>query len=180
MVRKLRSDSVFGITFPLITTSSGAKMGKTASGAVWLDPERTSPYDYYQFWINTDDRDVSRFLALFTFLPMNEIGKVDSLAGGDLNLAKSILAFEATKLAHGEKQALEANQAATSVFGARSIPGDLLPSSKIPRGNQESGVPSSVPTTEMASESFSRRNSGVQAFSYGGTGEFRGGRKKAH
>ena len=73
LIRRMRSKSAYGITFPLITTSSGAKMGKTAAGAVWLDPARTSPYDYFQFWVNTDDRDVERFLALFTFLPLEEI-----------------------------------------------------------------------------------------------------------
>ena len=161
LVRKLRGDSVYGITFPLITTSSGAKMGKTASGAVWLDPERTIPYDYYQFWVNTEDQDVSRFLALFTFLPMDEIKKVASFSGGELNMAKSILAFEATKLAHGEKEALKAHHAATSVFGARSIPANFLPSCQIPRKKQESGVPSSVPTSELDSESIS---AGIPAF----------------
>jgi tyrosyl-tRNA synthetase len=92
LVRKIRHDNVFGITFPLITTSSGAKMGKTAGGAVWLDASRTSPYDYYQYWINTDDQDVLRFLALFTFLPMEEIKDIKSLSGIELNMAKSVLA----------------------------------------------------------------------------------------
>ena len=78
LIRRMRQETAFGITFPLITTSSGAKMGKTAKGAVWLDPERTPPYEYYQYWINTDDRDVARFLALFTFLPMEEINAVKS------------------------------------------------------------------------------------------------------
>ena len=80
-------------------------MGKTEKGAVWLDPERTSPYDYYQFWINTDDRDVKRFLALFTFLPMEEIEEYRKLEGADLRKAKEVLAFEATKIVHGEEEA---------------------------------------------------------------------------
>jgi tyrosyl-tRNA synthetase len=108
LVRKARQETIFGITFPLITTSSGAKMGKTAKGAVWLDAERTSPYEYYQFWVNTDDRDVARFLALFTFLPMDEIRGIESLSGADLNTAKAVLAFEATTLAHGREAAIQA------------------------------------------------------------------------
>src|SRR5690606_15842451 len=107
LIRRTEQKAAFGITFPLITTSSGEKMGKTAKGAVWLDPARTSPYEYYQYWINTDDRDVARFLALFTFLPMEEITAVEHLEGGvDLNAAKSVLAFEATRLAHGHDPAL--------------------------------------------------------------------------
>ncbi|MCP3898658.1 MAG: tyrosine--tRNA ligase, partial [Desulfobacteraceae bacterium] len=89
LVRRVLNKQAFGITFPLITTSSGIKMGKTHKGAVWLDPERTSPYDYYQFWVNTDDADVEKFLSLFTFLPMKEIKKVKSLEGAELNSAKA-------------------------------------------------------------------------------------------
>ncbi len=148
LIRRMRQETAFGITFPLITTSSGAKMGKTAKGAVWLDKERTSPYDYYQFWVNTDDRDVERFLALFTFLPMDEVQQVGGLEGAELNVAKSILAFEATRLAHGRDDAVQAFQAASSMFGARALPEDILPSSKIPRAAQ-SEDDSSVPQTEM-------------------------------
>jgi len=133
LVRKLRQEQAFGITFPLITTSSGAKMGKTAQGAIWLDAQRTSPFDYYQFWINCDDQDVARFLALFTFLPMAEIRKVGGLEGADVNGAKMVLAFEATGLAHGVQAACDALQGAEKVFGSRSVPDDLLPSSGIPR-----------------------------------------------
>lgn len=133
LVRKIRQETVFGITFPLITTSSGAKMGKTAEGAVWLDPDRTSPYDYYQYWINTDDRDVARFMALFTFLPMEEIKKLEKLSGADLNNAKVVLAFEATRIAHGEQEALKAYYAAQQMFGVRIVPEEILPSSSVPR-----------------------------------------------
>ncbi len=131
LTRRMRQETVFGLTFPLITTSSGAKMGKTASGAVWLADDRTSPYEYYQYWINTDDRDVERFLALFTFLPMEEIrdiGKLDSL---DFNSAKIVLAFETTLLAHGKDEAEKAYQKSASNFGTRSISRDILPSSRI-------------------------------------------------
>jgi tyrosyl-tRNA synthetase len=96
LIRRMRGKPAFGVTFKLITTSTGAKMGKTAAGAVWLDPARTSPYDYYQFWINADDMDVARFLSLFTFLPMVEIDAVRKLEGADLNSAKAVLAYEAT------------------------------------------------------------------------------------
>jgi tyrosyl-tRNA synthetase len=146
LIRRVNQGAAFGITFPLITTSGGEKMGKTAMGAVWLDAEKTSPYDYFQYWINTDDRDVSRFLALFTFLPMDEIREIEKLGGADLNSAKTILAFEATQLAHGRDEALKAYKAAVSMFGARRVPETILPSSAIPRGDSDvddASVPSS-------------------------------------
>lgn len=133
LVRRVRNRQVYGLTFPLITTSSGAKMGKTAAGAVWLDADRTSPYEYYQYWINTHDDDVARFLALFTFLPMDEINKVKTLEGADLNAAKTVLAFEATAVAHGSEEAKKAHRATIENFGARNIPKDLLPSSDVLR-----------------------------------------------
>jgi len=137
LVRRMRQKTAFGITFPLITTSSGTKMGKTADGTVWLDPDRTSPYEYYQYWVNTDDRDVARFLALFSFLPMDEIRKIDQLKGVDLNSAKAVLAYETTRLVHGREAAERACQAAASMFGVRSVPEDILPSSSIPRGESD-------------------------------------------
>jgi tyrosyl-tRNA synthetase len=146
LIRRVNQAAAFGITFPLITTSGGEKMGKTAMGAVWLDAEKTSPYDYFQYWINTDDRDVSRFLALFTFLPMDEIREIEKLSGADLNSAKTILAFEAAQLAHGRDEALKAYKAAVSMFGARRVPETILPSSAIPRGDSDvddASVPSS-------------------------------------
>jgi tyrosyl-tRNA synthetase len=153
LIRRVEGKSAYGITFPLITTSSGAKMGKTASGAVWLDPDRTSPYDYYQFWVNADDRDVERFLALFTFLPLEEIRSVATLEGADLNAAKSILAFEATRLAHGDEEAMKAHQSASSMFGARRFSHTLLPSSAIPR-DLDMSDDETVPQTEMPLEVF--------------------------
>jgi tyrosyl-tRNA synthetase len=146
LIRRVSQKTAFGVTFPLITTSSGEKMGKTAKGAVWLDPERTSPYDYYQYWVNTDDRDVIRFLALFTFLPMEEIEEIKTLQGADLNSTKAVLAFEATLLAHGEQEARKAHQGAASMFGNRDVPDYILPSSNIPRGLarvDDMGVPQS-------------------------------------
>jgi len=112
-------------------------MGKTAEGAVWLDSDRTSPYDYYQYWINTDDRDVARFLALFTFLPMEEIKELGKLSGEDLNSAKAVLAFEATRIAHGREEALKAYFAAERMFGVRVVPEEILPSSSIIRNDSE-------------------------------------------
>lgn len=154
LVRKMRQKQAFGITFQLITTASGAKMGKTAAGAVWLDAKRTSPYDYYQYWVNTDDKDAARFLALYTFLPMDEIRVVEGLSGADLNAAKAVLAFEATSMVHGRDEALNAYHAAASMFGARRVPKDLLPSSKVPREGADTGadvVPHTlVPRNEIA------------------------------
>jgi tyrosyl-tRNA synthetase len=133
LIRKVRRESAFGITFPLITTSGGAKMGKTAKGAVWLDENRTSAYDYFQYWINCDDKDVERFLSLYTFLPMAEIKTVSSLTDSDLNCSKAILAFETTQIVHGHANAVKAYEAASSMFGDRVIPSNILPSSTIPR-----------------------------------------------
>ncbi len=117
LIRRLEGKQAYGMTFPLMMTADGRKMGKTEKGAVWLDAQRTSPYDYYQFWINTDDRDVKRFLALFTFLPMEEVEEYRKLEGADLRKAKEVLAFEATKIVHGEEEANRAKTASRSVFG---------------------------------------------------------------
>lgn len=151
LVRKMRQETVFGITFRLITKSDGSKMGKTASGAVWLDPAKTSPYEYFQFWINTDDRDVAKFISLFTFLPMEEIAKIETLSGAELNGAKAILAFEATALAHGREEALKAHAAAAGAFGSRSIAEGILPSSTIVREAMAEAV-KTLPTTKIDRE----------------------------
>jgi len=160
LIRRAHQKTAFGITFPLITTSSGVKMGKTAKGAVWLDPERTSPYDYYQFWINIDDRDVARFLALFTFLPMDEIRAVESLTGSELNAAKTVLAFEAARLAHGTDAAVKAHRAAESMFGKRTVPVTILPASNVPREAADE-ADASVPRSDMA---LIRLTAGIPAF----------------
>ena len=161
LIRRVEQKAAFGITFPLITTSSGEKMGKTAKGAVWLDPERTSPYEYFQYWINTDDLDVARFLALFTFLPLEEIESVKRLeGGGQINAAKTILAFEATRLAHGREQALSALQAAGRLFGHRELPSDLLPSSDIVSGRSEADG-DAMPSSTIRQE---RLSAGIPAF----------------
>ncbi|WP_120007559.1 tyrosine--tRNA ligase [Teichococcus vastitatis] len=116
LVRRMEGREVFGLTTPLLTTASGAKMGKTASGAVWLNPERLAPYDYWQFWRNTDDADVGRFLALFTELPMNEIRRLAALSGSEVNEAKKQLATEATALLHGRAAAEAAAETARQAF----------------------------------------------------------------
>ena len=160
LIRRAHQKTAFGVTFPLITTSSGQKMGKTHRGAVWLDADRTSPYEYYQFWVNSDDRDVTRFLALFTFLPMPEVRPISSLDGADLNSAKAVLAFEATLLAHGRQAAVKAYQGAASMFGGREVPAQILPSSSIPRG--DAGLDDiSVPQTLLESVELKQ---GIPAF----------------
>jgi tyrosyl-tRNA synthetase len=160
LIRRVEQGSAYGMTFPLITTSSGDKMGKTAQGAVWLDPKRTSPYDYYQFWINTTDADVIRFLSFFTFLPMDEIDKAGSLKGSDLNAAKTILAFEATKLVHGQRAAEKALKASYGAFGGRDINSRILASSNIPRETGQSEL-ESIPTTTIEGK---RLKKGIPAF----------------
>ncbi len=123
--RRAADLELFGLTTPLITTAAGDKMGKTAQGAVWLSPTRLSPYDYYQYWRNTDDADVGRFLKLFTELPLGEIARLGRLAGAEINEAKKILGFEATRLAHGEAAADDAAETARRTFEEGTIGGDL-------------------------------------------------------
>ena len=116
LIRRVERKDAFGWTYPLLTTSSGKKMGKTEKGALWLDPKRTSAYEYYQYWVNTEDPDVEKFLALFTFLPMNEVRQLGKLQGADIREAKHRLAFETTAIIHGKETALKAQEAAQSLF----------------------------------------------------------------
>ena len=149
LIRRLEGGQAYGITFPLIMTADGRKMGKTEKGAVWLDPERTSAYEYYQFWINTDDRDVKRFLALFTFLPMEEIQeKYGKLEGADLRKAKEALADNATEIVHGKEEAEKARDASRRIFASGHSILPLIKSYGI--AHQED----SVPTTLMKKEEF--------------------------
>ncbi|MFC1533800.1 tyrosine--tRNA ligase [Thermodesulfobacteriota bacterium] len=140
LTRRLDKEIIHGLTFPLITTSAGIKMGKTHKGAVWLDSELTSPYDYYQYWINQEDIDVERFLALFTFLPIDEVKKLGALEGADIRYAKEILAFEATKLCHGWQEAEKAKNASQQLFGddrtrlSESVPGFYIDSEELDKG----------------------------------------------
>jgi tyrosyl-tRNA synthetase len=117
LIRRADQGAAYGLTFPLIMTAAGTKMGKTAAGAVWLDPKRTSPYDFYQYFVNVDDRDVVRFLKLFTFLPLAEIVRFETVEGAELREAKALLAREMTALVHGAPAAEEAKRAAAAAFG---------------------------------------------------------------
>ena len=141
LVRRLEGKQAYGITLPLIMTADGRKMGKTEKGAVWLDPQRTSPYEYYQFWINTDDRDVRRFLALFTFLPMEEVEEYGRLKGADLRKAKEILAFEATKIVHGEKEATKARNASRALFSKEVTDEVSIPTKYMEQEKFIEGIP---------------------------------------
>ncbi len=141
LIRRLEGKQAYGITFPLIMTADGRKMGKTEKGAVWLDPQRTSPYEYYQFWINTDDRDVKRFLALFTFLPMEEVEEYGELKGADLRKAKEILAFEAAKIVHGEKEATKARNASKALFSKEAGDEDAIPTRYMEKEKFIEGIP---------------------------------------
>ena len=117
LVRKMEKEKAFACTFQLLLTHDGRKMGKTEAGALWLDPEKTSPYHFYQYWRNIDDKDVEKCLALLTFLPMDEVRRLGSLKDAEINEAKKVLAFEVTKLVHGEEEAVKAADASASVFG---------------------------------------------------------------
>ena len=130
LIRRVEGKEAFGMTFTLLTTSDGRKMGKTENGAVWLDPEKTSPYDFYQYWRNVDDADVIRCLKILTFLPLEQIDELAKLQGSELNRAKEILAYEVTKLIHGEEEAVKAQDAARALFGAGANT-DHMPSTDI-------------------------------------------------
>lgn len=117
LIRRVKAEPAFGMTFTLLTTSEGKKMGKTESGAIWLDSEKTSPYDFYQYWRNVDDDDVEKCLLLLTFLPIEEVRRLGALEGAEINKAKEILAFEVTKLIHGEEEAHKAVEGAKALFG---------------------------------------------------------------
>lgn len=120
LIRKVEGAEAYGLTFTLLTTSEGKKMGKTEAGAIWLDPEKTSSYDFYQYWRNVDDKDVLKCLSLLTFLPMEEVRRLGRLEGAEINRAKEILAFELTKMIHGEDEAKKAEAAAKALFSSGS------------------------------------------------------------
>ncbi len=160
LIRRIEEKTAYGITFPLMTTSQGHKMGKTERGTVWLDSQLTSPYEYYQYWMNTEDADVGRFLALFTFLPMEEISAVKSLTDSRLNRAKAVLAFEATKIAHGEDAAVAVWKASSEAFGLKPVESGMFPSSAIPRSAEELGT-AAIPSIEKSRKSLA---AGIPAF----------------
>jgi tyrosyl-tRNA synthetase len=138
--RRLAEVELFGVTSPLITTSAGAKMGKTAAGAVWLNADQRSPYEYWQFWRNTEDADVGRFLRLFTDLPDTEIERLERLQGAELNEAKKILATEASTLCHGREAALQAAETARRTFEEGAAAAGL-PTFEIDKARLAGGIP---------------------------------------
>jgi len=143
LIRRLEKKEAYGIVFSLIKTAGGNKMGKTEKGAIWLDPKKTLPYEYYQFWINTNDADVVKFLSIFTFLPMEEIRKYGKLKGFAIKKAKEILAFEATKILHGEEAAKKARHASDSLFGKDKGQGkraDLIPTTLLKKEELKKGI----------------------------------------
>ncbi len=151
LIRRLGGKQTYGMTFPLVMTADGRKMGKTEKGAVWLDPLRTSPYEYYQFWINTDDRDVRRFLALFTFLSMEKIEEYGKLEGADVRRAKVDLAVKATKIVHGEEEAQRAKAASERLFISVSDSVQIAEST-----TPTVSVEDSIPTRHLDKDTFGK------------------------
>jgi tyrosyl-tRNA synthetase len=142
LIRRVTGGDAFVLVTPLLETSTGAKMGKSAGGTVWLDPAKTPPYEYYQYWRNIPDADVERMLAIYTFLPMDEVRRLGRAEGAELNRAKEVLAFEATKILHGEEEAGKAQAAARALFGRREDGAeDAVPTIEIERAQMEEGVP---------------------------------------
>jgi tyrosyl-tRNA synthetase len=133
LIRKIAAKDAHAVTFPLITTSLGQKMGKTEKGTIWLDGSLTKPYEYYQYWVNCDDADLERFLKLFTYLPLEEISIVKKLTDAQLNMAKAVLAFEATRITHGTQAAEDAWRASMEAFHSSPVDADMFSSSSIPR-----------------------------------------------
>ena len=145
--RRMGRPQLYALTCPLLTTASGAKMGKTANGAVWLNDDLMSTYDYWQYWRNTEDADVGRFLKLFTDLPMDEIAKLEKLQGAEINEAKKVLANETTALLHGREAAEHAAAAAKTAFEEGGVSGDM-PTIEVDRYQLEEGVPLAVLATD--------------------------------
>ena len=142
LVRRVEAEEVYGMTFTLLTTREGKKMGKTEKGALWLDPEKTSPYDFFQYWRNVNDEDVINCMKLITFVPIEEIEAMEHLAGSELNPVKERLAFEVTKLVHGEEEARKALDASRALFSSKSNTDDM-------------------PTTELTADEFSDGGIGI-------------------
>ena len=139
LCRRKDQKQVYGMTFTLLTNSEGKKMGKTQSGALWLDPEKTSPYDFYQYWVNVDDADVIKCLKLLTFLPLEEIEVMAEYKDAEINKAKKVLAYEVTKLVHGQAEADKAQAAAEAVFGSGNS-SENMPTTEIPAADIEAGL----------------------------------------
>ncbi len=158
LVRRVRDEQVYGLTFTLLTTKEGKKMGKTEKGALWLDPEKTSPYDFYQYWRNVSDDDVINCLKLITFVPIEQIEEMEkTMEGSELNKAKELLAYEVTKLVHGEDEANKAMEAAKALFGANAS-SDNMPTSQIELPDDGMSLLDMLVVTKLApSKSEARR-----------------------
>ncbi|MGQ9683389.1 MAG: tyrosine--tRNA ligase [Anaerolineae bacterium] len=144
LIRRKEGAQVFGLVIPLITTASGAKMGKSEQGTIYLSADRTSPYDFYQFWINTEDADVGRFLAVFTLLPMAEVRRLGGLQGAELRTAKEVLAYEVTRMVHGEAAAEKARADSRALFGSGRPTGaalEAVPTTALPLSRLRQGMP---------------------------------------
>lgn len=139
LIRRCDGKDAYGLTFKLLTNSQGVKMGKTVAGAVWLDPKKTTPYDFYQYWRNVDDADVEKCLGLLTYLPMDEVRRLGRLEGAEINKAKEVLAYELTKIVHGEEEAQRAQSAARSLFGGAKKD-ENTPSTTIDKAELEKGI----------------------------------------
>jgi tyrosyl-tRNA synthetase len=165
LVRKVDAKPAYGLTFTLLTTSEGKKMGKTESGALWLDAEKTPPYDFYQYWRNVDDRDVEKCLALLTFIPMEEVRRLGALEGSAINEAKETLAFEVTKMVHGEDEAVKAENAARALFAGAEESEDI-PFTHMEQSRLDTGIDiiSVLVETGLASS----RSDGRRLISQGG------------
>lgn len=139
LIRRKEQKPAYGLTFKLLTTSDGKKMGKTQKGAVWLDPNRTSPYEFYQYWRNIEDVKVEECLGLLTFLPMDEVHRLGALEGAEINKAKEVLAYEITKIVHGEEEAKKAQEAAKALFVSGGVAGSV-PTYTYPKETLDAGV----------------------------------------
>lgn len=139
LIRRMDQKSAYGLTFKLLTTSEGIKMGKTQKGAIWLDPEKTTPYEFYQYWRNVADSDVEKCLSLLTFLSMEEVRRLGSLEGSEINKAKEVLAYELTNIVHGEDEANKAKDASLSLFGG-AMAGGSIPTTEMEKSIFEAGV----------------------------------------
>lgn len=160
LIRRKEGKPAFGLTFKLLTTSEGIKMGKTMKGAVWLNPEKTSPYEFYQYWRNIEDVKVEECLGLLTFLPMDEVRRLGALEGAEINHAKEVLAFEITKIVHGESEAVKAQEAARSLFGGNMKTEDI-PTTTYTKQQWEEGIDLMTMLTDAkmaTSRSDARRN----------------------
>ena len=164
LIRRKEQTSAFACTFQLLLTHDGRKMGKTEKGALWLSAEKTSPYDFYQYWRNIDDKDVEKCLGLLTFLPMDEVRRLGALEGSQINEAKKVLAYEVTKLVHGEEEAIKAQEAAAALFGGAGM-GGSIPTTELTR---EDLANDARVTTLLAMSKIAPSNSAARRLIQGG------------